>query len=459
VNSVQFELLETTRACVRFIERELANENELMAGDTRTLRERATVPNVPNVNVGVLGHVDSGKTALVACLSTYLSTAALDKHPQSQQRGITLDLGFSSLVIEECRDGGDGDGDGDEGGEGGEGRAEATPLQITLVDCPGHASLVRTVVGGSHIIDMMMLVVDITKGIQPQTAECLVIGELTTEHLLVVLNKVDLIPVDKRASYVKKASKMIGKTLDGTRFAGASVVPASAKGGDVTALVAALGEMAGRVARGIAGKRARDDASPFLMHIDHCFAIKGQGTVVTGTISAGTVSVGQTISLPELGLERKVKSIQAFKKVVPLARSGDRVGVCLANVNATSIERGLACAPGSMVRFSKAVASVHKVRFYPDRLLSKRKIHILIGHASVMGTVEFFGTPRVSYAAVRGGGGADDSGVEDRMFSFERDYLSQTELYGHEGRPEVGDDGEECPTPFHVRVDDHDDRR
>ena len=423
-----------------------------MAGDTRTPRERATGTTsaaVPNVNVGVLGHVDSGKTALVACLSTHLSTAALDKHPQSQQRGITLDLGFSSLVIGDCCDGRD----GDEGGEGGEGRAEATPLRITLVDCPGHASLVRTVVGGSQIIDMMMLVVDITKGIQPQTAECLVIGEITTEHLLVVLNKVDLVPVDKRASYVKKASKMIGKTLDGTRFAGASVVPASAKGGDVTALVAALGELAGRVSSGIAGKRAQDDAAPFLMHIDHCFAIKGQGTVVTGTISAGTVSVGQTISLPELGLERKVKSIQAFKTVVPLARSGDRVGVCLANVNATSIERGLACAPGSMVRFSKAVASVHKVRFYPDRLLSKRKIHILIGHASVMGTVEFFGTPRVSYAAV-GGGVGDDSGMEARMFSFERDYLSQTELYGHEGRPEVGDDGEECPTPFHVRVDD-----
>ncbi len=53
-----------------------------------------------NVNIGVLGHVDSGKTSLVRALSTHLSTASLDKHPESKRRGITLDLGFSSFVAE-----------------------------------------------------------------------------------------------------------------------------------------------------------------------------------------------------------------------------------------------------------------------------------------------------------------------------------------------------------------------
>lgn len=44
-------------------------------------------------------------------------------------------------------------------------------LQFTLVDCPGHASLIKTIIGGAQIIDMMLLVIDITKGIQTQTAE------------------------------------------------------------------------------------------------------------------------------------------------------------------------------------------------------------------------------------------------------------------------------------------------
>jgi selenocysteine-specific elongation factor len=53
--------------------------------------------SILNFNVGVLGHVDSGKTSLAKALSTVSSTAAFDKNPQSRERGITLDLGFSSF--------------------------------------------------------------------------------------------------------------------------------------------------------------------------------------------------------------------------------------------------------------------------------------------------------------------------------------------------------------------------
>lgn len=87
----------------------------------------------------------------VASLSTELSTAALDKHPQSKERGITLDLGFSSFTVpmpDHLR------------------HLPGHSLQFTLVDCPGHASLIRTIIGGAQIIDMMILVVDVTKGIQ-----------------------------------------------------------------------------------------------------------------------------------------------------------------------------------------------------------------------------------------------------------------------------------------------------
>ena len=86
-----------------------------------------------NFNVGVLGHVDSGKTSLAKALSTVASTACFDKNPQSRERGITLDLGFSSFTVE---------------------ASEAIKqkgfdfVQYTLVDCPGHASLIKTIIGG-----------------------------------------------------------------------------------------------------------------------------------------------------------------------------------------------------------------------------------------------------------------------------------------------------------------------
>ena len=82
-------------------------------------------------------------------LSTVASTASFDKSAESKERGITLDLGFSSLQLEMPAH-----------------LAELPydTLQFTLVDCPGHASLIRTIIGGAQIIDTMMLVIDITKG-------------------------------------------------------------------------------------------------------------------------------------------------------------------------------------------------------------------------------------------------------------------------------------------------------
>ena len=91
----------------------------------------------------------SGKTSLARALSTTLSTAALDKSPQSVERGITLDLGFSSFTAPlPLHLAG----------------APFDSVQVTLVDCPGHASLIRTIVAGSQIIDTMVLVIDVTKG-------------------------------------------------------------------------------------------------------------------------------------------------------------------------------------------------------------------------------------------------------------------------------------------------------
>jgi len=93
---------------------------------------------VLNFNVGVLGHVDSGKTSLAKALSTVASTACFDKNPQSKERGITLDLGFSSFCVAlppHLRSAGD---------------AADGYVQFTLVDCPGHASLIRTVIGGYY---------------------------------------------------------------------------------------------------------------------------------------------------------------------------------------------------------------------------------------------------------------------------------------------------------------------
>ena len=104
-------------------------------------------------------------------------------------------------------------------------------LQVTLVDCPGHASLIKTIIGGAQIIDLMVLVVDCTKGIQTQTAECLVIGQIVCSSMLVVLNKTDLLPPEKSVAMLEKMTKKLKLTFQKTKFKEVEIVPVSARPG------------------------------------------------------------------------------------------------------------------------------------------------------------------------------------------------------------------------------------
>ncbi|KAJ9469011.1 Selenocysteine-specific elongation factor [Diplonema papillatum] len=334
--------------------------------------------HVYNVNVGVLGHVDCGKTSLSKALSTTGSTAAFDKSPQSQQRGITLDLGFSAFYADAP-----------------EGWAEqygVDLMQYTLVDCPGHASLIKTIIGGAQIIDMMILVIDVNKGIQTQTAECIVIAEMLARHLTIVLNKCDLIADDK-AKHLEKVKKKLSAVFAGTRFKSPRFVCTSAApGSDSSKEPEGLAELKEALRQSAPPPQpAKEDEKAFLMYVDHCFGIEGQGTILTGTILAGALSVGQTVHFPVMKIERKVRSIQVFKKPVKSARKGDRVGVSVSKLEAASLERGIVCASGANVdTYACGVARVEKVRFYKPAIPSNAKLHLTVGHSTVMGTVKFF---------------------------------------------------------------------
>eukprot|EP00004_Rigifila_ramosa_P025486 TRINITY_DN7627_c0_g1_i3.p1 TRINITY_DN7627_c0_g1~~TRINITY_DN7627_c0_g1_i3.p1 ORF type:complete len:480 (-),score=103.96 TRINITY_DN7627_c0_g1_i3:200-1567(-) len=337
------------------------------------------------------------------------STAAFDKHPQSQERGITLDLGFSVFFLDvppHFRAAG----------------VTADKLQVTLVDCPGHASLIRTIMGGAQIIDTMMLVVDVTKGMQTQTAEGLVVGEILTDSLFVVLNKCDLLPADSRAAQIDKMRTRMLKTLSGTRFGGAVPVAAvsAAPGANSEAAAEGLPELLAVLSAHLKVPR-RDPNGAFLFAIDHCFAIRGQGTVLTGTVLAGSVEVNQTIEVPALKVQKKVKSMQMFRKPVTRAVQGDRVGICVTQLDADLLERGLAAAPGSVPCMSAAVVRVTKVRYFKAPVLSKTKFHVTIGHSTVMASAVFF-------QAVSGAPTAAAAASASDQFLVEQQYLYQPEL-------------------------------
>lgn len=326
-----------------------------------------------NINIGVLGHVDSGKTELCRALSTELSTAALDKHPESKRRGITLDLGFSSFK-----------------GSVQLSNGEASDVQYTLVDCPGHASLIRTIIGGAQIIDLMLLVIDATNGIQTQTAECLLVGNalLESRPLLVILNKIDLI---KDKNDLKKLEKKVRKSIQGMSWNRVEFVCTSALRSEVDSLVKTIGSVVGDMWKEKSKDREFKDTLKFLHCVDHCFSIKGQGTVLTGTVLQGSIKVGDTIQLStSTNLRYRIKSMQIFHQNASIAKSGDRVGICLANLDSNTMERGWAFEPESLAAFNFAIARIYPIKFYKRDLRSRTKFHVSIGHVTVLASCTFF---------------------------------------------------------------------
>ncbi|XP_037527715.1 selenocysteine-specific elongation factor isoform X2 [Rhipicephalus sanguineus] len=338
-----------------------------------------------NLNVGVLGHVDSGKTSLARSLSTTASTACFDKNPQSQSRGITLDLGFSSFQVEAPE----------------HLQSHCRHLHFTLVDCPGHASLIRTIIGGAQIIDLMMLVIDVTKGIQTQTAECLVLGEITCDHMLLVLNKIDLLPEADRDKQIDKMTKRLKKTLEKTKFADAAVVPVAANPGGA-----------------------------------------------------------EVVEIPSLKVTKKVKSIQMFRKPVNKAIQGDRVGVCVGQLEASLLERGLVCSPGHLGAQLFLLARVEPVVHFKGPCPSGSRFHMSALHATLMARASFLSCPKGAALEEIGlrwdpellSGQAAEGQEQWALLELDQPALLAPDMLLIGSRLDMDPQGKACRLAFHGRI-------
>ena len=340
-----------------------------------------------NVNVGLLGHVDSGKTSIAKALCTLSSTACFDKHTQSKERGITIDLGFSAW------------------------KAPAPPtllakgyhtIQYTVVDCPGHADFIRTIIGGGNIIDLMLLVIDAKEGIQVQTSESIVIGEILNRPLIVLLNKADLIAKEESDSNLITVRKKLQNVFKVTRWRSPQIISISCNPESSffhsgflklheCAQTASLPMLTNRIDKSV-------QHSGFLMYIDHCFNIKGKGTVLTGTVTEGHLELSTSVEIPSFAITRKIKSLQAFHTDVSYAQEGDRVGVLLKDCPASKIERALVCSPGfALENTDTFILRIHKVRFYTRDIVSGEQFHICVGHESSVAKFTFFSGSQANF--------------------------------------------------------------
>jgi translation initiation factor 2 subunit 3 len=166
--------------------------------------------NIPELNIGVIGHIDHGKTTLLKCLTGKFT----DTHSDELKRGITIKLGYASTIIYK---------DKDEFNI----NKKGTPLRyISFIDAPGHEMLMATMLSGASIIDAAILVIAANEGIKPQTKEhFMALQTKGIKNIIIVQNKIDLVSKEQAL----KNYKEIREFFRGTIAENAPIIPVSAQ--------------------------------------------------------------------------------------------------------------------------------------------------------------------------------------------------------------------------------------
>ena len=251
------------------------------------------------VTIGTAGHVDHGKTWLVRALTG----KDTDRLPEERRRGLSIDLGYAQLELEDGR-------------------------RLSLIDVPGHERFVRNMVAGASGIDLFLLVVDAGEGPRAQTHEHLrILGLLGIGRGVIAVTKADAVSGERLEQATVEAQELMPD---------AEVVAVSAKTGHgLEQLGAAIGRAADSVAR-------RDSELPTRLWIDRAFTIAGIGTVATGTLWSGSVAAGDSLRLEPAGREARIRAVEVHDAPVERAEAGQRVAVALPGVARGELRRGRA---------------------------------------------------------------------------------------------------------------------
>ena len=252
--------------------------------------------------VGTAGHVNHGKSALVAALTG----TNPDRWIEEQVRGMTLDLGFAHLRL-------------DEG------------LEAGIVDVPGHERFLHNMLAGAAGMDVLLLVVAADEGVMPQTLEHLeILQHLDVRRTIVVVSRIDLIaPLERDAARARIADALLGTPAQGARLISVSSVTGEG-----------LSELRAAIAGALRALPAPAADAPVYLPIDRVFALPGRGTIVTGTLMQGSVAEGDFLGLEPSGRRARVRSIEVFGAARSRVEARSRVALNLVGVERAQIQRG-----------------------------------------------------------------------------------------------------------------------
>jgi selenocysteine-specific elongation factor len=300
-----------------------------------------------SIIIGTAGHIDHGKSALVAALTG----KDPDRLPEEKRRGITIDLGFADLQLDEVR--------------------------VGFVDVPGHERFIKNMLAGAHGIDAVALVIAADEGVMPQTREhfdiCRLLG---IKSGIIVITKTDLVEPELAQLVRDEALELV----EGSFMERAPVLSVSARtGAGLESLKQALHDLS-----------IPERSSDFLprLPVDRVFTMKGFGAVVTGTLVSGQINEGDELQLLPGTKRVRARGLQVHGQPVAAASAGNRTAVNLGGVDVNSIERGMVLAPPGKFRSSQVIdVLVNVLPDSPRTLRSRARIRLHAHAAEILGRV------------------------------------------------------------------------
>jgi selenocysteine-specific elongation factor len=312
--------------------------------------------------IATAGHVDHGKSTLVQALTGMDP----DRLGEEKRRGLTIDLGFAWTTL-------------------------PSGLQIAFIDVPGHSRFIKNMLAGVGMVDACLFVVAATEGWMPQSEEHLWILELLGIRQGVVAVTKSLRVDDEVRGLVHED---VAEKVRGTFLEGAQIVDVDAVDG------LGLAELLRPLAACAAGPLASDAGRPRLW-IDRAFAIKGSGTVVTGTLISGTISVGDELAVVPGRRHGRVRALQVLQQSMPRVAPGSRVAVNLAGVRVAEVERGQALVRAGQWRPTSTVDASLRVLPNLHHAVSRRGAYVMhIGSGEYHVRVRLLGSEALPPGAV-----------------------------------------------------------
>jgi selenocysteine-specific elongation factor len=313
--------------------------------------------SIRNIVVGTAGHIDHGKSALVEALTG----THPDRLEEEKRRGITLDIGFAFLKLGE--------------------------ISIGFVDVPGHERFVRNMLAGASGFDLVLLVIAADESIKPQTREHFEICKLLgIPRGLVVLTKCDLVEPEVLELVRLETEEFVR----GSFLEGAPIVAVSAK------TRAGLDELRRQLARIATETPPKDASRYFRLPIDRAFAMKGFGTVVTGTLIAGEVKAEDEVELFPLGRRLRVRGVQSGGKAVTSASAGQRTALNLAGIEHHEVQRGMVIAAPRRFEATSRLDARIVLLASAKKLKHRARVHFHHGSAETIAEVHLLGAKEIA---------------------------------------------------------------